>query len=101
MWSVSPPGGAIAVLPPLGCGSRFRLGNFPFSVGAARMNGHARLFVTGIREAGCTEFRITVYGAIGRELPPAVLIASLADFRAWIGRTQGTPDAPARRGGGR
>ncbi|MFI5399712.1 MAG: hypothetical protein ACHQZQ_01500 [SAR324 cluster bacterium] len=57
------------------------------------------MVVTGIREHGCTEFRITVYGGAGRELPPAVLIVSLTDFRAWIAQTQGAGDPPARGSG--
>ncbi len=49
---------------------------------------HARLMATGYREAGCVEFRLTIYGNSGRELPPAELIASLLEFRTWISQAQ-------------
>lgn len=52
------------------------------------MGGPPRLMATGIREPGSAEFRLTIYGNPGRELPPAELIASLAEFRAWIAQGQ-------------
>jgi len=54
------------------------------------MGSNPRLLATGIREPGCTEFRLTIYGDAARELPPAVLIASLTEFRAWIAHAQGS-----------
>ena len=55
----------------------------------------SRLVATGIREPGCTEFRLTIYGDAARELPPAILIASLLEFRAWLEQSQAAaaPDA--------
>ena len=52
------------------------------------MGGSSRLVATGIREPGSAEFRLTIYGNADRELPPAELIASLAEFRAWIAQGQ-------------
>jgi hypothetical protein len=58
------------------------------------MGSSARLVVMGVREPGASDFRITVYGNSGRQLPPAVLIASLTEFREWILQTQsGRSDA--------
>ncbi len=53
------------------------------------MVSHPRLLATGVREPGSAEFRLTIYGNTDRELPPAVLIASLTEFRAWIAQGQG------------
>lgn len=52
------------------------------------MGGSPRLLATGVREPGCAEFRLTIYGSTDRELPPAVLIASLTEFRTWIAQGQ-------------
>ena len=52
------------------------------------MGSAGRLIMTGVREAGCTEFRFTVYGNADRRLPPAVLIASLTEFKSWLTRGQ-------------
>jgi hypothetical protein len=68
-------------------------------INTVRMNSNARLVATGIREPGCTEFRLTIYGNAGRELPPAVLIASLTEFRSWIGQMQGSCDTTVSSGG--
>jgi hypothetical protein len=59
-----------------------------------------RLMATGYREAGCVEFRLTIYGNSGRELPPAALIASLLEFRLWIAQAQDpSRGAPPASGG--
>jgi hypothetical protein len=58
------------------------------------MGSTARLVMMGVREPGCAEFRLTVYGNAGRQLPPAVLIASLVEFRTWLLRGQ-SPATPA------
>ena len=65
------------------------------------MVSRPRLVATGYREAVCVEFRLTIYGNSGRELPPAELIASLLEFRMWIAQAQDVaraaspgPDAP-------
>jgi len=54
------------------------------------MGSTGRLIMTGVREAGCTEFRFTVYGNADRRLPPAVLLASLLEFRSWLTQAQGS-----------
>ena len=59
------------------------------------MISHPRLLATGIREPGSPEFRLTIYGHAARELPPAVLMASLTDFREWIAQAQGSAASPA------
>jgi len=63
------------------------------------MNRYGRLVAIGIREAGGAEFRLTIYGHAGRELPPAVLIATLTEFRAWIGQMRGSGDTAGAPGG--
>jgi hypothetical protein len=64
------------------------------------MGSSPRLIATGVREPGSAEFRITIYGNAGRELPPAELIASLAEFRAWIARGQLAAAGPSPAGTG-
>ena len=64
------------------------------------MGSTPRYLATGIREPGSAEFRITIYGNAARELPPAVLLASLSEFRAWIAQGQAALDGAHLSPGG-
>jgi hypothetical protein len=66
--------------------------------GACAMGNEPRLLATGIREPGSVEFRLTIYGHAGRELPPAMLLASLLEFRGWIEQSRSAGGAPAAAG---
>jgi hypothetical protein len=66
--------------------------------GFSAMGREPRLLATGVREPGSAEFRLTIYGHAGRELPPAVLLASLVEFRTWIEQSA-NPALPAAGSG--